>query len=106
MENFKDYIKNRTGAATTKAEMAKLKNEYLKKTSGVAVTESELNNLEKSIREMGSKASSIPGVGGGVGGAAVSENEMERLKNEKVIKKSKGGEIVIGKGRDYIKDLL
>jgi hypothetical protein len=63
MENFKDYIKNRTGAATTKAEMAKLKNEYLKKTSGVAVTESELNNLEKSIREMGSKASSIPGVG-------------------------------------------
>jgi hypothetical protein len=102
MENFKDYIKNRTGAATTKAEMAKLKNEYLKKTSGVAVTESELNNLEKSIREMGSKASSIPGVGG----AAVSENEMERLKNEKVIKKSKGGEIVMGKGADYIKDLL
>jgi hypothetical protein len=110
MENFKDYIKNRTGAATTKAEMAKLKKEYLKKTSGAAVTESELNNLEKSIREMGPKASSIPGVGGGVGGgvgeAAVSENEMERLKNEKVIKKSKGGEIVIGKGRDYIKDLL
>jgi hypothetical protein len=31
MENFKDYIKNRTGAATTKAEMAKLKNRIFKK---------------------------------------------------------------------------
>jgi hypothetical protein len=31
MEKFKDYIKNKTGAATTEAEMEKLKKEYLKK---------------------------------------------------------------------------
>ena len=42
MKNFKDYVKNRTGAATTEAEMEKLKKEYLKKTSGAAVTESAL----------------------------------------------------------------
>ena len=57
---------------------------------------------------MGPKASSIPGVGGGVGGgvgeAVVSENEMERLKNE-IEGKSKGG-FIVGKGADYIKDLL
>jgi hypothetical protein len=38
-------------------------------------------------------------------GSAVSENEMKRIKNS-MPKKAKGGEIVIGKGRDYIKDLL
>ena len=129
MAGFKDYVKSKTGAATTKEEMSKLKNDYLKKTSGAAVTESELNNLAKSIGEMGSKSISIPGVSG----AAVSENEMKRFKNilgkkkggiskrqlqiaedvaespifsEKVNKKSKGGEIVMGKGSDYIKDLL
>tara|TARA_R110000868_G_scaffold366728_1_gene629637 strand:+ start:43 stop:462 length:420 start_codon:yes stop_codon:yes gene_type:complete len=139
MVGFKDYVKSKTGAATTKEEMSKLKNDYLKKTSGAAVTESELNNLEKSISEMGSKSSSIPGVSG----AAVSENEMKRFKNilgkkkggiskrqlqiaedvaespiftdktliqlrqaAKAVKKSKGGEIVMGKGADYIKDLL
>ena len=100
MVGFKDYVKSKTGAATTKEEMSKLKNDYLKKTSGAAVTESELNNLAKSIGEMGSKAGSIAGVSG----AAVSENEMKRFKN--ILGKKKGGEIVMGKGADYIKDLL
>jgi major membrane immunogen (membrane-anchored lipoprotein) len=101
MAGFKDYVKSKTGAATTKEEMSKLKNDYLKKTSGAAVTESELNNLAKSIGEMGSKSISIPGVSG----AAVTEDEMKRFRNS-IPKKAKGGEIVIGKGSDYIKDLL
>ena len=40
-----------------------------------------------------------------ISGAAVTEDEMKRFRNS-IPKKAKGGEIVIGKGADYIKDLL
>ena len=131
MENFKDYIKNKTGAATTKEEMARLKAEYMKAISGATLPEAEIKRLEESMKTQ-------------ISGAAVTENEMKRIKNSipkkakggmskkqldiaeavaenpllpgkmfiqlrqagKAVKKAKGGEIVIGKGRDYIKDLL
>jgi len=131
MKNFKDYIKNRTGATTTEAEMAKLKAEYMKAVSGATLPEAEIKRLQESMETQTS-------------GAAVTENERKRLDNIipkkakggitkkqldileaitekslfpggtlkqreldlKAVKKAKGGEIVIGKGRDYIKDLL
>ena len=140
MVGFKDYVKNKTGAATTKEEMSKLKNDYLKKTSGAAVSEREYERL-KALQEGASakedvlkklKDKSLKELSG----AAVTEDEMKRFKNsipkkakggmskkqldiaeavaeksffpkaEKPVKKAKGGEVVIGKGADYIKDLL
>jgi hypothetical protein len=131
MENFKDYIKNKTGAATTKEEMAKLKAEYMRAVSGATVPAAERRRLEESMKTQ-------------ISGAAVTENERKRLDNiipkkakggmtkkqldiaeavaenplfpggtliqlrqaAKAVKKAKGGEVVIGKGGDYIKDLL
>jgi hypothetical protein len=77
MENFKDYIKNKTGAATTKEEMAKLKAEYMRAVSGATVPAAERRRLEESMKTQ-------------ISGAAVTENERKRLDNI-IPKKAKGG---------------
>ena len=109
-------LKAADGAAVSEREYERLKALQ----EGASAKEDVLKKLkDKSLKELS--------------GAAVSENEMKRFKNilgkkkggiskrqlqiaedvaespifsEKVNKKAKGGEIVMGKGADYIKDLL
>jgi hypothetical protein len=77
-----------SGAAVSESEYQRLKAVQ----EGASAKEDVLKKLkEKSLKELS--------------GAAVTENERKRLDNI-ISKKAKGGEIVIGKGRDYIKDLL
>jgi hypothetical protein len=113
-------LKKKYGAAMTQKEFDRVQNTMIKDKSGAAITGPEADKVKENMLKQ-------------ISGAAVSENEMERLKNikgnkkggmskkqldvtenvasnpifpEKINKKAKGGEIVIGKGRDYIKDLL
>jgi hypothetical protein len=103
------------GAAITREELKRLTNTTLKERSGAAVTTPELERLKKEAdsRFIGSKRrqelgnsikkqltqieSSISKNKDEVPGVGVGSSEPE--------KKSKGG-FIIGKGGDYIKDLL
>jgi hypothetical protein len=110
MEKFKDYVKNKTGAAATDSEIKKLAKEYLQDISGATVPAAERRRLEESIPKqkkggMTKKQLDIT--------EAVAENSLlpggtliQLRQAAKAVKKAKGGEVVIGKGGDYIKDLL
>lgn len=106
-------------------------NKFMKERSGAAVTEKEADRLKKV-----SRAATIGSTAETMSGAAISEAEQNRLKDvipnknvdelefenkmndmqdylntAKKIKENSqsyehGGEVVIGKGKDYIKDLL
>jgi len=106
-ENFKDYVQRIAGAQVGRRELEELKKSFKKKLSGTAVSQEELNRIKNDkLKDMS--------------GAAVSEGELERF--EKIIPSVEnkmgggmmedpmgyktGGAIEVGKGKDYIKDLL
>jgi len=80
------YVKEKSGAAVTQEELNRLKNDKLKDMSGAAVSEGELERFKKIIPSVENK------MGGGM---------MEDPMGYKT-----GGAIEVGKGKDYIKDLL
>ena len=96
-------------------------NKFMKERSGAAVTQKEADRLkalqeakeiEKRIdqrkKESLSGAATRSAVAGSVGeamGASVTDAERERLQDA-MPDYAEGGEVVVGKGKDYIKDLL
>ena len=94
------FMKERSGAAVTQKEADRLK------------TLQEAKEIEKRIdqrkKESLSGAATRSAVAGSVGeamGASVTDAERERLKDV-MPDYAEGGEVVVGKGKDYIKDLL
>jgi hypothetical protein len=81
-----------SGAAVTEDEMKRFKNSIPKKAKG-GVSKKQLDILEAVAEN-----SLFPG------GTLIQLRQA--AKAAKAVKKAKGGEIVIGKGGDYIKDLL
>jgi hypothetical protein len=98
-------LKDRSGAAVSTPEFERLKKEAENSRFAGPKRREELKNAlkktKKDLETYASKSDSLKETSG----AAVSEEEMGRLK-EVMPKKAKGGEIVMGKGADYIKDLL
>ena len=98
------------GASAKEDVLKKLKEKSLKELSGAAVTENERKRLDNIIPKkakggMSKKQLDIA--------EAVAENSLlpggtliQLRQAAKAVKKAKGGEVVIGKGGDYIKDLL
>jgi len=98
------------GASAKEDVLKKLKDKSLKELSGAAVTEDEMKRIKNSIPKkakggMSKKQLDIA--------EAVAENPLlpgkmfiQLRQAGKAVKKAKGGEVVIGKGGDYIKDLL
>ena len=98
------------GAAAKEDVLKKLNEKSLKELKGSAVSENEMKKFKNSIPKkakggMSKKQLDIA--------EAVAENSLlpggtliQLRQAAKAVKKSKGGEVVIGKGRDYIKDLL
>ena len=78
------FMKERSGAAVTKDEADRLKDEM------------NFKNKSEELKEKYTKSLS---------GAAISEAEENRLKDV-MPDYAEGGEVVVGKGKDYIKDLL
>ena len=115
-EKLNKFMKERSGAAVTKDEADRLKKEIsggaaigsaaeamsadaLKNISGAGISDAERDRLKKVSRS---------GVAGSVGeamGASVTDAERERLQDS-MPDYADGGEVVFGKGKDYIKDLL
>lgn len=87
----KDMMKKNAGAAMTTKESNRIKNELIKKESGAAVTQEELNQIKNKMLKDRS-------------GAAVTQAEVDRF--EDMPDYADGGEVVVGKGKDYIKDLI
>ena len=90
-EKLNQMLKDRSGAAVTQKESDRIKNELLKKESGAAVTQEELDRIKNSMLKDRS-------------GAVVTQAEMNRFND--MPDYADGGEVVMGKGKDYIKDLL
>ena len=67
---------------------------------GSAVTQKEADRLKKRISK-----SAVAGSVGEAMGASVTDAERERLQDA-MPDYADGGEVVVGKGKDYIKDLL
>jgi hypothetical protein len=83
-------------------------NKFMKERSGAAVTQKEADRLKKVSR------SAVAGSAGeamaedamkNISGASVTDAERERLQDA-MPDYAEGGEVVVGKGKDYIKDLL
>ena len=99
-EKLNKFMKDRSGAAVTKAESDRLNNELNKgstagavgEAAGAAATKDELDRIRKEALKK-------------ISGAAVSGAEAERFKDA-MPDYASGGEVVVGKGKDYIKDLL
>lgn len=95
------FMKERSGAAVTQKEADRLKKVSRAATigsaaetmSGAAISEAEQNRLKDVIPNKN------------ISGAAISDAERERLQDA-MPDYAEGGEVVIGKGKDYIKDLL
>jgi len=90
-EKLNKFMKDRSGAAVTQKEADRIKNELIKKESGAAVTQEELNQLKNKMLKDRS-------------GAAVTQAEVDRF--QEMPDYAEGGEVVVGKGKDYIKDLI
>lgn len=83
-EKLDKFIKDRSGAAVTQKEADRLKNEI------------NFKNKNEEFKEKYTESLS---------GATVSEAEQNKLKDV-MSDYAHGGEVVVGKGKDYIKDLL
>ena len=90
-EKLNKFMKDRSGAAVTQKEADRIKNELIKKESGAAVTQEELDRIKNSMLK-------------DISGAAVTQAEVDRFQD--MPDYAEGGEVVVGKGKDYIKDLI
>jgi len=101
MEKFKDYVKNKTGAAATDSEIKKLTKDYLQDISGATVPAAERRRLEESIPKqkkggMTKKQLDIA--------EAVAENPLFPVRQAaKDVKKAKGG---MTKGQKKIRTVM
>ena len=78
------FMKERSGAAVTEAESEKLSNEFKFKNKIDKIKKDQMQNIS---------------------GASVTDAERERLQDA-MPDYAEGGEVVVGKGKDYIKDLI
>ena len=84
-------------------------NKFMKDRSGAAVTQKEADRLKKEISRSAVTGSAAEAMSAdalkNISGASVTDAERERLKDA-MPDYASGGEVVVGKGKDYIKDLL
>ena len=83
-------------------------NKFMKERSGAAVTKDEADRLKKVSRAAttGAAAEAMSADAmKNISGAGISDAERERLQDA-MPDYADGGEVVFGKGKDYIKDLL
>ena len=83
-------------------------NKFMKERSGAAVTKDEADRLKKVSRAAttGAAAEAMSADAmKNISGAGISDAERERLQDA-MPDYADGGEVVVGKGKDYIKDLL
>ena len=120
-EKLNKFMKERSGAAVTKDEADRLKSlqeakeiekriDQRKKESlsGAAISEAERDRLKKVSRAAttGAAAEAMSADAmKNISGAGISDAERDRLKDA-MPDYADGGEVVFGKGKDYIKDLL
>ena len=120
-EKLNKFMKERSGAAVTQKEADRLKDEmnfknkneelkekYTKSLSGAAISEAERDRLKKVSRAAttGAAAEAMSADAmKNISGAGISDAERDRLKDA-MPDYADGGEVVFGKGKDYIKDLL
>ena len=98
-EAERERLKKVSRAATTGAAAEAMSADAMKNISGAGISDAERDRLKKVSRS---------GVAGSVGeamGASVTDAERDRLKDA-MPDYADGGEVVFGKGKDYIKDLL
>lgn len=119
----KESMKENAGTTMSEKEENKFKIEEIKNKlkgigTGTAQSKQELENImqelrspkdisevEKRVKNFTSRESARGAVGEAAAGSVLSEIEKNRLKDD-IPEYSEGGEIVFGKGKDYIKDLL
>ena len=100
-----ESIKKNAGTVQTKQETERIKESL----SGFT-TEKDLSKIKERIKNLKNIEDSVKGstagaVGEAVAGSALTEIEKNRLKDA-MPDYADGGEVVFGKGKDYIKDLL
>ena len=124
----KEFLKKLAGASMSENEANKLKlkelrNKLIKTGAGTAQSQQETENImqelslnpkdisevERKIKNLASRESARGAARGAAGeavaGSALTEIEKNRLKDD-MPDYAGGGEVVVGKGKDYIKDLL
>ena len=120
----KEFLKKLAGASMSENEANKLKlkelrDKLIKTGTGTAQSQQETENImqelslnpkdiskvERKIKNLASRESAGSAVGEAVAGSALTEIEKNRLKDA-MPDYASGGEVVVGKGKDYIKDLL
>ena len=89
MITYKEFVKQKSGAAVSDKELGNLKTAYMKKLSGAAISDAEMERLKKTI----------PGKakGGEMKGYGAARTSGMGLQDENLIP---------GKSMDYIKDLI
>ena len=100
-----ESIKKNAGTVQTKQETERIKESL----SGFT-TEKDVSKIKERIKNLKNTEDSVKGstagaVGEAVAGSALTEIEKNRLKDA-MPDYASGGEVVVGKGKDYIKDLL
>jgi len=83
-------------------------NKFMKERSGAAVTQKEADRLKKVSRAAttGAAAEAMSADAmKNISGAGISDAERERLQDA-MPDYADGGEVIVGKGKDYIKDLI
>ena len=119
----KEFLKKLAGASMSENEANKLKlkelrNDLIKTGAGTSQSKQEQQNImeelrspkdisevEKRVKNFTSRESARGAVGEAVAGSVLSEIETARLKDA-MPDYADGGEVVVGKGKDYIKDLI
>ena len=123
----KEFLKKLAGASMSENEANKLKlkelrNELVKTGAGTSQSKQEQQNImeelrspkdisevEKKVKNFTSRESARGAARGAAGeavaGSVLTEIEKNRLKDA-MPDYASGGEVVVGKGKDYIKDLL
>jgi hypothetical protein len=99
-EKLNKFMKERSGAAVTQKEADRLK--ALQEAKEI---EKEMDQRKKESLSGAATRSAVAGSVGEAMGASVTDAERERLQDA-MPDYAEGGEVVVGKGKDYIKDLL
>ena len=100
-----ESIKKNAGTVQTKQEQERIKESLsgFRAEKDVSKIKEKIKNLKKTEDLV--KSSTAGAVGEAAAGSALSQIETARLKDA-MPDYASGGEVVMGKGKDYIKDLL